>query len=111
VNIPVGATLTVNGMRTEQMTAVRKFISPPLPSGQKFYYTFLAYYTQDGEGVTKKKIVEVTAGAAITVNVVSGETISAPKPKFIAPASPFDSTDDEKPKKPANEKSKPKNGP
>lgn len=89
VNVPVGATLTVNGVRTEQMTAVRKFVSPKLTPGDVYYYTFVAYYTQDGEGVSQKQQVEVKAGASVTVDLVNGEVIKS-NPKPTPPKSPFD---------------------
>jgi uncharacterized protein (TIGR03000 family) len=81
IQVPVGATLTVNGVRTEQMTAVRYFESPPLPAGKTFYYTFEATYTKNGEAVQKRKPVEVKAGATVVVDLTQAETVSQPKPK------------------------------
>ncbi|CAN5568340.1 hypothetical protein BH11PLA2_BH11PLA2_35620 [soil metagenome] len=90
VNVPVGATLTVNGARTEQMTASRRFISPALPMDKKFYYTFVASYTSNGEVVSRKQQVEVTAGANLVVDMWSAEIIPVEKPLPVPKKNPFE---------------------
>lgn len=90
VNTFVGATLTVNGVRTEQMTAVRKFVSPALKPGETYSYTFVANYTSGGEPMVQKRQVAVQAGANITIDLVHGEAIRSTVPKTVAPVSPFD---------------------
>ena len=82
VYVPVGATLFINGQPTQQMTAVRSFVTPALPAGKRFRYNLEATYTWDAEEVTKRKAVEVTAGATVSVNMVEGETaVNPPEPE------------------------------
>jgi uncharacterized protein (TIGR03000 family) len=86
VSVHVGASLTVNGARTEQMTALRRFVSPPLPRGKSYYYTFEATYTSNGVPVARRKVVEVNAGATVAVDMTAapiadaGHAAPAPKP-------------------------------
>lgn len=106
LTVPVGATLTVNGVRSEQMTAVRKFVSPPLPIGPTFYYTFEATYTKNGELTTRRKVVPVTAGANVTLNMEEAEAIAVHKPKAVA-RSPFEPPEQPNPPKPSEPPKKP----
>ena len=97
----------MNGVRTEQMTAVRKFASPELPLGKKFYYTFVSSYLVNGELVTKRKQVEVSAGADLTVDMPSSETITAPKSKPAVMPNPFEVPKADAPKPAAPKPAKP----
>src|SRR5947209_2530016 len=71
VTVPVGASLTIDGKRTEQMTAVRQFVTPPLAGGQKYTYTLQASYTWNGKAVTKEQKVEVWGGATVAVDMMA----------------------------------------
>jgi len=81
VTIPIGATLTVDGHRTEQMPAVRQFVTPPLAEGKTFVYTFKAEYTDKGTAVIRATPVEVKAGAKITVDMLAAPDITPPPVK------------------------------
>jgi uncharacterized protein (TIGR03000 family) len=88
VTIPIGATLTVDGHRTEQMTAVRQFVTPPLAGGRTYVYLFQADYTWEGKPVTKAKVVEVKAGGTVAVDMFAAPEVphAAPKPGPGEPA-------------------------
>ena len=88
VTVPVGAALTVNGQRTAQMTAVRYFVSPPLPAGQSFSYTFQTSYTQNGKTVSRARTVGVSAGATVLVDLLAAPEVTPP-PTASAPAEPY----------------------
>jgi uncharacterized protein (TIGR03000 family) len=81
VTVPVGATLTINGRPTHQMTGVRQFVTPELPVGPKYRYQFEATFTWFGEEVTKRKLVELTAGTTVSVDMMQGETVVKPPPR------------------------------
>lgn len=85
VYVPVGATLTIDGRRTEQMTAVRHFVSPPLPGG-RFAYTLRAEYTWFGQPTARQARVEVWAGANVVVDMMTAELQPPPAPRINAPA-------------------------
>lgn len=97
VYAPVGATLTVNGTRTGQMTELRHFVSPPLTAGKSFYYNFAAYYTSNGQPVIRKQQVEVTAGANVVVNMfeapLAKTEMPVPKPAVNAFDTPKKTSD------------------
>jgi uncharacterized protein (TIGR03000 family) len=80
VNVPVGATLFINGQPTHQMTAVRHFITPELAAGKRYRYNLEATYTWDGEEVTKKTSIVVSAGAKLSVDLTKAETVVKPPP-------------------------------
>ncbi len=90
IHVPVGATLLVNGARTQQMTAVRRFVSPPLPVGKKFFYAFTATWTQNGALVTTQQQVDVSAGADLVVDMTQAERVANAQPKAAGPKSAFE---------------------
>lgn len=81
VNVPVGATLTIDGHKTAQMTAVRRFVSPPLPTGRTFAYTLQATYTWDGTAVSRKSVIDVVSGGSVTVDMAAAAVVAVPVPK------------------------------
>jgi uncharacterized protein (TIGR03000 family) len=111
VRVPVGAGLTINGKRTEQLTAVRTFVTPPLPEGRQFEYDFRAAYTSNGEPVLKKLRVIVEAGRLTIADMTAGETVERapapveePPPEAPKPQPPMPKVD---PKPPPGEDEKP----
>lgn len=78
VTVPVGATLTINGHPTSQMTGVRQFVTPELPVGPKYRYVFEATFLWFGEEVTKRKQVELTAGTTVSVDMMQADTVVKP---------------------------------
>lgn len=116
VMVPVGATLTINGVKTDQMTGVRQFVTPPLPEGKRFEYEFRAAYTWFGEPVQKKHRVVVEAGRVTVVDMTTGEDVPPPPP-FVepvpAPPPPKDPPKKVNPKPPpvGGEKPEPKKAP
>jgi len=111
VTVPVGATLTVNGQRTGQMTAVRHFISPPLPAGKVFLYSFTATYTHRGTAVTRTQTVEVSAGSQVAVDMFAAREEAAPATKRSAPESDLPRNKFDVPNKPAPKADKSKSEP
>jgi uncharacterized protein (TIGR03000 family) len=45
----------------------KTFVSPTLPTGQEFTYTFRAEYVRNGEKITREKPIGVKAGGSYTV--------------------------------------------
>lgn len=80
IHVPVGATLFINGQPTQQMTAVRRFVTPELVVGKRFRYNLEATYTWDGEEITKKSSIEVMAGGSISLDLTKGEAVVKPPP-------------------------------
>jgi uncharacterized protein (TIGR03000 family) len=80
VYVPVGATLLIDGVKTRQMTAVRQFVSPPLPVGRRFVYTLTAAFTSDGRPTARRAEVEVWAGASVAVDMMEAADVAPPAP-------------------------------
>lgn len=88
VRVPVGATLTINGQRTEQMTGVRQFVTPPLPHGGTFSYEFIATFTWNGTLTSKKQLVRIRAGESLDIDMMAAPDFAAPAPVVVPPEVP-----------------------
>jgi uncharacterized protein (TIGR03000 family) len=63
VNLPEGATLTINSVPMQGSTAsTRKFFSPPLEPGREYYYFLRAEMNVGGQTVAANSRVTVRAG-------------------------------------------------
>jgi uncharacterized protein (TIGR03000 family) len=62
VSLPADAMLTVDDQMTRSTSERRTFTSPPLQSGEVYYYTLKAEITRDGKPITAAKRVTVQAG-------------------------------------------------
>ncbi len=102
VRVPAGATLTINGQRTEQMTAVRQFVTPPLSYGGTFSYEFIATYTWNGTLTSKKQLVRIHAGESLDIDMLAAPDYATPAPVVIPPEVPVWLK--EEPKKPEPKK-------
>ncbi len=102
VRVPVGATLTINGQRTEQMTGIRQFVTPPLPHSGTFSYEFIATFTWNGTLTSKKQLVRIRAGESLDIDMMAAPDFAAPVPVVIPPEVPVWLK--EEPKKPEPKK-------
>ena len=62
VLLPADAALTIDGAPTHSTSAVRNFVTPPLPVGQDFRYDVRAQLVRDGKNVTIERRITVRAG-------------------------------------------------
>jgi uncharacterized protein (TIGR03000 family) len=62
VHLPADATLFVDGKRTNSVSNIRQFVSPPLDPNKDYHYTMRAEMTRDGKMLTTTRRVEVRAG-------------------------------------------------
>jgi uncharacterized protein (TIGR03000 family) len=62
VHLPADAKLRVDDKATRSTSATRRFVTPPLESGQGYHYTFQAEIDRDGEPMTVTKRVDIRAG-------------------------------------------------
>jgi uncharacterized protein (TIGR03000 family) len=69
----------VQGHKTASTGTVRNFESPPLPPGKSYNFEVTATWPRDGQMVTEKRTVPVTAGATTVVDL-AGATSTAPEP-------------------------------
>jgi uncharacterized protein (TIGR03000 family) len=80
VRLPADARLTVDGQETKQTGASRQFYSPVLPAGQRFRYELEASWIgSDGKPVKKSKVVRVSAGDSLTVDLRETEDLPEDK--------------------------------
>jgi len=99
VYLPSDATLMIDGRPTKATSSVRLFVSPPLAAGKSFVYSITAQYTRDGNTITVKRDVIVSAGqesvvrmggsdgiAAAAADVSTGTTSSAEYSRPVTPA-------------------------
>ncbi len=68
VEIPAGATFTVNNHDIYVPPLEPVFVTPPLEPGRDYYYDCKVTVTRDGKNVTKSKRVRVHAGELVRIN-------------------------------------------
>ena len=62
VNVPVDATITIDGTPTKSTSAVRVFATPRLAPGSVYYYNVTAQVVRDGKTLTATEKIAVEAG-------------------------------------------------
>jgi uncharacterized protein (TIGR03000 family) len=67
VRLPGDARLFIDGQKCPLTSAVRKFETPKLEPGRKYYYTLKAEIERDGETLVESQRVFVEAGKKISV--------------------------------------------
>jgi uncharacterized protein (TIGR03000 family) len=71
VYVPASADLTVDGTKTQQTGEIRRFMSPPLPAGQKYVYTVKAVWKDAGSAkeIAREETAHVRAGQETTLDL------------------------------------------
>lgn len=69
VHLPAAARLIVDGKPTQSTSSVRRFVSPPLSTGENHYYIFKAEMDRNGQTVTTRKRVDVMPGQTENVHL------------------------------------------
>ncbi len=67
VKLPADARLYAEGRQLNQTSAERTFVTPPLPAGRDYTYTFRAEYERGGETISQAKRVTVRPGHTAAV--------------------------------------------
>lgn len=62
VTLPADAKLMIDGAVTASTSATRTFNSPPLKTGQEFYYNLKAVVVRDGETISASSRITVRGG-------------------------------------------------
>jgi uncharacterized protein (TIGR03000 family) len=68
VEIPAGASFTVNNNEVYVPPVDPVFVTPPLEPGKDYFYDCKVTVTRDGKNVTKTKRVRVHAGELVRIN-------------------------------------------
>jgi uncharacterized protein (TIGR03000 family) len=71
VRVPAEADLWIEGMKTKQNGAERKFVSPPLQPGTPYTYEFRARWKENGKDVTRTITLDVAAGGKHEVDFLN----------------------------------------
>jgi uncharacterized protein (TIGR03000 family) len=69
VHVPGDANLWFEGVRMTQGGTTRRFVSPPLVSGQDYTYEVRASWTENGQEVARDRTVRVRAGERVDVDL------------------------------------------
>ncbi|QVL32528.1 TIGR03000 domain-containing protein [Telmatocola sphagniphila] len=87
IKVPADASLTVDGIPVKQTGSVRRLITPELPYGRTFKYTFKAVSMENGKKYEAEKTVSVEAGKSYEVDLISNakliETEKKSEPKKV----------------------------
>ena len=80
VRLPADAKLFADGRELAQTSGERTFVTPLLPAGPGFTYTFRVEYTRNGETIAQSKRVAVAAGGSSAVEFADLTTARRPIP-------------------------------
>jgi uncharacterized protein (TIGR03000 family) len=80
VKLPPDARLYAEGQLLQLTSAERVFVTPELPGGREYAYTFKVEYDRDGETVSQAKRVMVRPGTTTPVEFVDLVLAKSPKP-------------------------------
>ena len=78
VRLPADARLFAEGTPLTLTTAERTFVTPVLPGGGEYGYTFRAEYARNGETITQTRTVGVRAGGKVSVEFVDLTAAAGP---------------------------------
>jgi uncharacterized protein (TIGR03000 family) len=101
VKLPADARLYAEGRPLPQTSGERTFVTPPLPGGRDYTYSFRAEYVRDGETISQSKRVAVRPGQSATVEFADLTLAKTSKPDPVPLARPT-STKAEPVSKPTN---------
>ncbi len=73
MQVPAGATFSVNNMDIPLRTATPVFITPPLEPGRDYFYDVKITAVEDGKTVTRTKRVTIRAGEVVQLNYADME--------------------------------------
>jgi uncharacterized protein (TIGR03000 family) len=65
LRVPADAEVWIDGARTTQTGAVRRFVSPPLPPGREYSYEVRVGWKDAGREVTQSRRLAVRAGSLV----------------------------------------------
>jgi uncharacterized protein (TIGR03000 family) len=77
VRVPDDADVLINGDRTAQRGAERRFVTPPLESGRKLHYEIRARWKERGEDVERIAVVPVRPGERLALDFLAPPSMTA----------------------------------
>jgi len=75
VRLPADAALFAENRRLNQTGDSRRFVTPVLPAGTDYRYTFRVEYVRNGETISRSKSTTVRAGGTTTMEFDDGLTL------------------------------------
>jgi uncharacterized protein (TIGR03000 family) len=79
VEVPAGATIHVNGMKTSATGAIRQFVSRGLVAGKTYEFSVRMTVDRDGQSSEQTKVVSLVAGGRSSLSFTDATAASAPK--------------------------------
>jgi uncharacterized protein (TIGR03000 family) len=83
IYLPPDAILTVDGVVTKQTGTERRFRTPPLQAGKKYYYSFRWTFSEDDRSVTIEKKINFSAGEDKVVDLRGEKEKIEPDVPFV----------------------------
>lgn len=88
VHLPADAKLYAEGQLLTLTSSERSFITPILPSGADYGYTFRVEYTRNGETISQSRKIGVRAGGIVNVEFIDLTQASRPAAPQTQPIEP-----------------------
>lgn len=86
VRAPIDANVYAEGVALRLVDGERTFMTPPLPAGQRFDYTFRLETRRDGETISRERKVTVRAGGTSVCDFTDTSSAKLPAPPSPIPA-------------------------
>ncbi len=88
LHVPLDAIIWVDGERTENRGAIRRFVTPPLASGRKYFYDVKVTWVQGSRAKETQRHLSFRAGDRVTLNLAPGSRTQAEPTLYVDPAAP-----------------------
>lgn len=82
VRLPADAKLFAEEKLLNLTSSERSFVTPPLPAGREFHYTFRVEYLRDGEKIARSKQIGVKSGSSVVVDFAESPSLRPMLPRI-----------------------------
>lgn len=88
IHVPADAEIWLEGAKTQQTGAARRFVTPLLTPGDRYEYEIRARWQEDGRQVEQVKTVMIRAGHRISITFPAADSDVLPVPRPLPPLTP-----------------------
>jgi uncharacterized protein (TIGR03000 family) len=88
LHVPLDAIVWIDGVRTENRGPIRRFVTPPLASGRKYFYDVKVSWVEGARARESQRHLTFRAGDRVTLNLAPGSRTQPQPNLFVDPAAP-----------------------
>jgi len=88
LHVPLDAIVWIDGERTDNGGAIRRFVTPPLASGRKYFYDVKVSWVEGSRSRVIERHLSFRAGQRVTLNLAPGSRTQPQPTLYVDPAAP-----------------------